>query len=210
MKTRNAPFTFLLTIFIAACSSPSFEDEPGGEFAGAELYPVRSTGFREVHARRDANLSSYRRVNIEPMNLANTQFSGTNLTGTTRNDWQITPRREETLLGAWQTATDVAFSGYERAGSGEGVLRISSELVSVRGRQTSVTGTTPSASPMKGNSVNIGVEFRLHDQAAGTLLAVIRDNRDHTVEVWTRGSGMGMQSLFSSWASLLETRISGR
>jgi len=211
MKLINNVFCLLLMALLAACSSPSFEDEPSGEFADEGLYPVRSTGFNEVHARRDAGLVDYRAVNIEPLNLENVHFTTTNMPGTVRRDWQITPERERVMSEAWADTMDRAFSDYERGEEGDKILRISSAMTRVRPRARSMTGS-PAGVPgaVTGDLVNVSIEIRLYDQASGELLSVIRDDRDVPVIQWTRSDGRNMVNLFGSWTALLHARVSGR
>jgi hypothetical protein len=212
MKPIQILLTLLLAALFTACASPSFEDEPAGEFADQGLYPVRSTGFREVHARRDAGLTEYRTLAIEPLDLDNVAFSTTNMPGTVARDWQITPQRERVLTDAWASAMERAFADYDRSGESEKVLRVHAELQQVRPRRRSATGPTPAGVPAtpSGDLADIFIEIRLYDRASGDLLAVIRDNRDVPVLQWTQADGRNMLGLFNSWASLLHARVSGR
>ncbi len=201
-----------LAVLATACSSPSFQEEPSGEFGDQGLYPVRSTGFDEVHARRDAGLSSYPGVLIEPLRLDGVTISGTMVPGTTQRDWQITENRGATLTDAWQSAMSRAFADYDQSGEGGKVLRISSSLTDIRGRTRSVTGATAAGVPAAagGNTVDVSMEVRLYDRTSGELLGVIRDQRDVLLVQWTRADGRDLVNLFNSWASLLEARVSGR
>lgn len=212
MKTIHLHFVLLLSMLLVACSTPSFEDEPGSEFADQGLYPVRATGFREVHARRDAGLSRYRAAHIESLQLDNVEFTTTNLPGTVRRHWMITPEREQVLTAAWAEAMNRAFSDYERVEAGDNVLRISAELTRIWPRPGSAGGPAPVGVPAGyvGDLVNTSIEIRLYDQASGELLSVIRDDRDVPVIQWTQGNGVNMLSLFNSWAALLHARVSGR
>lgn len=210
MKNILRAAAALLITALAGCATPTFEETPSKEFGDANLYPVSGTGFTEAFARRDANLSSYRQVSAEDIDLSQVQFSGPMLSGTTGNQWQITERRGETLTEAWRSATDQAFKDYEQGQAGEKVLRITAQLTGVTRRNASFTGTLPpGVHSNRRDSVAISAEFRLYDLASGDLLAVIRDRRDRHTEEWTRASGMHMVNLFNSWAALLAARISG-
>ena len=213
MKTLRTSLSLLLAaVLVAACSSPSFKEEPSGEFAAEGLYPVRSTGFREVHARRDAQLASYSAVMIEAMNAADVHIVTTGGSGTLGRDWQMTPEREQALQARWAAAAGRAFSAYEQSSDGEQVLRITSALTRVVQGMTSFTGGTAAGGSPGGSSASadIHVEFRLYDQASGRLLAVIRDDRSIPAQQWSRTAGAGIVSVFDSWAALLHTRVSGR
>ena len=212
MKTITHTVIPLLTLLLAACSTPTFKDTPSGEFGDQGLYPVKSTGFKEVHARRDAGLEDYRSVNIEPLNLDNVNFTGTtNMPGTVRRDWTSTPEREQVLTEVWDGSVERAFSEYERTEQGEQVLRISAALTQIWPRARSVTGS-PAGVPgaVSGDLVNVSIEIRLYDQASGDLLAVIRDDRDAPMIQWTQANGRNMVSLFNSWAGLLHARVAGQ
>lgn len=213
MKIVRYTLSLLLSaVLVAACSGPSFKEEPSAEFAAEELYPVRSTGFREVYARRDAELASYRKVTIEAMNARDVRIVTTGGSGGLGRDWQMTPEREQALQERWGAAAGRAFSGYEQSSDGEQVLRITSELTRVVQGMTSFTGGSAAGGSPGGSSASadIYVEFRLYDQDSGRLLAVIRDDRSIPAQQWSRTAGAGIVSVFDSWAALLHTRVSGR
>ncbi len=205
------PLALLLAVLLTACGGPTIQDTPSGEFAAEGLYPVRSTGFREVHVRREAGLSGYRAVDFEPLKLDDVQFTTTTLPGTVRRDWMITPERERVLSSAWSDAAARAFSDYESAREGEKVLRITAEMTRVWPRPGSAGGPAPVGVPpgFVGNLANIAIEMRLYDRASGELLSVVRDDRDVPAIQWTQGNGMNMLALFNSWLSLLHARVSG-
>jgi hypothetical protein len=205
------PLALLLAVLLTACASPAIQDTPSGEFAAEDLYPVRSTGFREVHVRREAGLSRYRVVNFEPLQLDDVEFTSTTLTGTVRRDWMITPERERVLSAAWADAAARAFSDYELSQQGEKGLRVTAEMTRVWPRPGSAGGPSAVGVPggYVGNLANIAIEMRLYDQASGELLSVVRDDRDVPVIQWTQGNGMNMLGLFNSWLSLLHARVSG-
>ena len=206
------PALLILLGSLYACSSPSFKEDATGEFANQGLYPVRSTGFDEVHAKPDANLPGYSAVNIEPLTLDNTRITTTGISGSLGRDWQMTPERETQLRTDWAAAMDQAFSGYDRAESGARVLRITAELTRVAQGSKSLSATTSVGAPAIGStdSADIYIEFRLTDQASGELLAVIRDMRTVPAPQWSRAGGIGMINLFRNWAALLHTRVSGQ
>jgi len=201
----------LLTVLFTACSNPTFQDEPSPEFKEEGLYPVRATGFAEVNARRDAQLSSYAAVTIEALELDNVQISEAVISGATPRDWQMTAAREQVLVEAWKTAMEWAFRDYDRSGNGNNSLRITAQLTHVRPRSRSAIVTTHSGVPTPGSGdvVDISIEIRLYDQASGKLLAVIRDRRDVLAVQWIRSNGRDISILFTSWSGLLEGRVSG-
>jgi hypothetical protein len=208
----SLPALLILLASLCACSSPSFKEDATGEFADQGLYPVRATGFDEVHAKPEANLPGYSAVNIEPLTLDNTRITTTGGSGTLGRDWQMTPERETRLRTDWAAAMDQAFSGYGRAQDDGKVLRISSELTRVIQGSKSLSGTTGTGAPAIGStdSADIYIEFRLTDEASGELLAVIRDMRTVPAPQWSRAGGIGMINLFRNWAALLHTRVSER
>jgi len=147
-----------------------------------------------------------------PLQSANAKVTNTVVSGTTRQDWQITPTRETNLVNAWAAATDRAFARYQKGDSGEQVLRITAEITRVTPGRTSGTTTAGAGKPVMGSaeSVDIEAEFRLYDQASDKLLAVIRDRRTISILLWTQAEGAEMGMLFNSWAGSLQHRISGK
>ena len=152
-------FCFLL----ASCAAPSFEETPASEFGDAQLYPVTSTGFKEVYARRDAGLAGYRQILSQDLGLSDVRFSGPLLSGTTAGQWSITERRGETLQSAWRSAIDLAFSDYQQVEEGERVLRIEPRLVAVQRRNASVTGTSPTGLQEINRFDGVSLEARIWD-----------------------------------------------
>ena len=207
---------FLVTITLmsalTACGGPSLKEEPSVEFSNEGLHPVRSSGFEEAYARPDANLTSYKVVNIPALRTADVKITSTVVSGTTRRDWQMTPEREANLQQSWADAMNRAFADYEPGTSGDRVLRITAELTRVIPGRSSGTATTAGGQVVmgSGDTVDIAVEFRLYDQADDDLLAVIRDRRTIASLQWSRAAGVDMVNLFNAWARLLHTRVSGR
>lgn len=196
---------------LAACSTPTTQEQASAEFAPAELYPVTQTGFDQAFVARDAQLASYRSLDIVPLDVSDVEIPQTLVMGTTRGDWLLTPERQRAMQQAWAAAMEQAFAAYERAEQGAGVLRIAAEIKRIApGRPTSTTigGALPSASARE--AVEVFVEFRLYQQDSGVLLAVIRDSRTMTAAAMSRSAPIGTEIMFRSWAALLQTRISGK
>ena len=202
----------LLTLVTACAQAPTVQEQPGGEFSAAGLHPVTSSGFAHAYARPDANLTSYRTVNITDLGLDDIELSTAPVAGTLRRDWKMTPARETALRSTWAAAMHRVFSAYELAADGNKVLRITARLTRVAPGRPSATTIGGALQPAGSSQdvVEIWAEFRLFDQGSGELLAVIRDNRTMTSVAMSRTAGVSVQALFNSWAALLHTRVSGR
>ena len=202
---------FVGVVTMACSAAPTVQEQPSTEFAAAGLHPVTSSGFEAAYVRPGAKLASYRTVNIEDMDASDVHITHTAAPGTLRRDWQITPEREANLAAAWARAMDGFFTGYERAATGDKVLRITARLTRLEPGRTSASGSAGSGAPgTSADTVDISAEFRLYDQGSGDLLAVIRDRRTIAMALWSRAAGVDMVNLFNSWAALLHTRVSGR
>jgi hypothetical protein len=213
MKSREVILALLLAMLTACSQPPTMQQQPSTEFAAEGLHPVKSSGFETAYVRPNANLASYRAINVDKMDVTNVHIPNTTAPGTMRRDWQITPERETNLQNAWARATDRTFASYARASTGDEVLRITAALTRLTpGRSSSAVGVAGSgaASGTSQDTVDVSAEFRLYDQASGDLLAVIRDRRTIAMLQWSRAAGMDMVNLFNSWAALLHTRVSGR
>lgn len=218
MESAIVPIVFKSLVFMAmtclvtACASPTLQDQPSSEFGTAGLYPVKSSGFAEAYVRRDAELSSYRKVNIADIDVSDIAIPSTAVAGTLRRDWLMTPEREAAMQETWAAAMDRAFSEYERTADGAGVMRITAQLIKLApGRPTATTiGGELSPAGSSQDVVEIWAEFRLYDQFNDDLLAVIRDNRTMTSVAMSRTAPVAVTQLFSSWAALLHTRVSGK
>jgi len=197
---------------LVACASPTIKDAVSSEFAQEGLHRVTSSGFEKAYVLPEANLSSYQRIHITPMQSADVVVTQTAVSGTTRQDWLMTPEREKNLKAAWDRATHRVFAQYSSDASGGSGLTVSSRLVRIIPGRTTGTSTTSAGVLTVGSSdtVDVEVEFRLTDDASNKLLAVIRDRRTIASLQWTRAAGVDMQNLFNSWAALLHTRISGK
>lgn len=199
-------------VLVGACSTPTIEEQPSGEFVAENLYRVQSSGFREAFVHRDAQLRSYGSVDIQPLDLAKVELSSRIVPGTNRRDWRLTPERETGLQRSWSEAMGNAFSRYGRATDGDKTLQIAARLTSILpGRPTSTTvggALQPPGSTQE--AMDISVEFRLYDLTSGDLLAVIRDTRSITTVNLSRTGSASIRQLFGTWASLLHTRVSGR
>lgn len=195
-----------------ACSTPVMEKKASGEFAAEGLYPVKYSGFAEAYARPGASLASYRKVDIQALDVSNIAIPDTLIAGTLKRDWEITPQRQAALQQSWETAMEKAFSRYGQAVSGAGVLRIEAKLTQIApGRATATTlgmGLQPAGSSR--DALEVQAEFRLLDGGDGSLLAVIRDSRTISSVAMSRTTPITMRLLLESWAALLHTRISGK
>ena len=202
---------FLLGL-LGACAEPSLKDQPAAEFGSANLYPVRSSGFASAYVRRDADLPSYRILDIAPLDVTNVDIPTTIVMGTLRRDWQMTPERQAGLRQSWAESMDRAFRTYQRGTAGDGVLRITAALLKIAPGRPTATTIGGELQPMGSSQdvVEIWAEFRLYDVADGSLLGVIRDNRTITSLAMSRTAPVTMARLFGSWAALLHTRVSGR
>ena len=213
MQLREVILVLLLAVLTACTQPPTMQQQPASEFAAEGLHPVQSSGFGTAYVRPNANLPSYRALIVDEMDVSNVHITTTTAPGTMRRDWQVTPEREVNLQNAWARATDQAFAGYERSGTGGKVVRMTAALTQLApGRSSSAVGVAGSGtvSGTSQDTVDVSAEFRLYDQASGELLAVIRDRRTIAMLQWPRAAGVDMVGLFNSWAALLHTRVSGR
>lgn len=200
-----------LLALLGACSTPTMQDQASAEFAPAQLYPVTGTGFFQAFVARDAQLSSYRSVDITPLDVSEVEIPQTLVMGTTKGDWLLTPERQQAMQKSWAEAMERAFAGYTRAEQGAGVLRIAAKVTRIApGRPTSTTIGGEMLSAGSRDVVEVFVEFRLYQQDSGALLAVIRDSRTMTAVAMSRSAPIGLKMMFESWAALLHTRIAGK
>ncbi|MDH5173585.1 MAG: hypothetical protein OEW92_14285, partial [Gammaproteobacteria bacterium] len=82
---RSLPGLYLLLLVVLglpACSQPAVKDEVCAGFAAENLYRVQNSGFAEACARRDAALSGYRLIDIEPLGVSHIDIPRTNVPGT--------------------------------------------------------------------------------------------------------------------------------
>lgn len=202
----------LLSGSLLACTTPSVETEATGEFANEGLYTVKNSGFAEAYVRRGAGLSSYQKIDPEPLDVSDVDIPSTAVAGTLRRDWAMTPEREAALQRAWSNAIGKAFSGYEQASAGEGVLEIQAKITKIApGVATANTIGAPTQVRMTMNdAIEISAEFRLFNSENGQLLAVVRDNRTIGAAAMSRTAPINMTLLLDSWAALLHTRVSGK
>ncbi|MDH4041444.1 MAG: DUF3313 domain-containing protein [Gammaproteobacteria bacterium] len=212
---RSLPGLYLLLVVVLglpACSQPAVKDEVCAGFAAENLYRVQNSGFAEACARRDAALSGYRLIDIEPLGVSHIDIPRTNVPGTRPRDWSMTAERQAALQAGWADAMDKAFASHERATGGPGVLRIEAELVRIAPGRPSATTIGGELQPVGSTQdvVEISAEFRLLDAADGRLLAVIRDSRTITSVSMSRTAPATVNTLFGSWAALLHTRVTGK
>ncbi len=207
-------FAAVLVALISACSSPTVKEEAAPEFAAEGLHAVKSSGFAEAFVLPSAELSSYRSVNIEALDLSGTEVTNTAAQGTVRRNWELSPEQAQSLEQAWAERMDRAFGDYDLEGTGDKVLRISSALTKVQPGTGSIgtRGVAGGQQPpgVAGEIVDISGEFRLYDQGSGDLLAVIRDTRRISGQQWPRNATADISSLFASWSGLLHSRVAGR
>lgn len=210
---RNSPkfiVVGLLALLSVACASPKVGDTAAIEFAGQDLHPVRSSGFESAYVHPQAELASYKSIDITPLDVASLEITQTTVPGTNRRDWVMSPEREQRLTEAWQSATDRTFSDYQ--GQDSRVLKLTAQLTQLRPGRSAGTIVGTSGAPVRGtgDTVDVSAEFRIYDRASDQLLAVIRDRQTIASLQWSRAEGVDMVNLFNSWAGLLHTRISGR
>jgi hypothetical protein len=197
---------------LAGCATPGIAPEPSGEFSAEGLHAVTASGFEQAWVLPGAGLSEFSAIEVEPLDTSATRFTRTSLPGTTRQQWQMTPARADTLQRQWGAAVASAFADYELEPPGERGLRLSAALTRVAGSRGSGSTTTAGGAPAfsTGDSVEVSAEFRIYQRDGDRLLAVIRDRRSVGVQAWTRSSGAELSTLWRSWAALLHTRIAGR
>jgi hypothetical protein len=200
------------TALQTGCAAPGLAPEISQEFSAEGLHAVRASGFEQAWVLPGAALADFSAIEIEPLDTSATQFTNTDISGTTRQQWLMTPARSDALQRLWADAATAAFAAYELDPGGDRGLRLSARLTRIAGGRSSGTTTTAGGAPAfsTGDSIEVSAEFRLHDRDGDRLLAVIRDRRTVAVEAWTRRSGAGLANLLRSWASLLHTRVSGR
>ncbi len=200
-----------MILLCSACATPTLEESVAPEFAEEGLHRVKSTGFEAVWVLPNANLPEYAEVSFPALDVSSLVITQTTVSGTTRRDWQMTPEREQRLAEAWANASSRAFAGYPHEG-GSGALVVAASLTRVHPTRATSSTTTAGGAASYGSSdvVDISAEFRLTDADSGALLAVVQDRRTIASLQWTRAAGADMVNLFSSWAGLLHTRVSGR
>ncbi|GHD06401.1 hypothetical protein GCM10007052_01120 [Halioglobus japonicus] len=201
----------LCALWLAGCATPEVGQEVAPEFASEGLVAVSNSGFNEAYVLPDAGLPGYREVAFDPLDLSRLEVTQTTVTGTTRNQWQLTPEREQALIASWQGAATRAFDDYPREGD-KARLTLSAALLQVAPGRGVASETAASGAPIYGTSdvVDISAEFRVHDADSGQLLAVIRDRRTIASLQWGRAAGPDLADLFNRWAALMHTRVSGR
>ena len=210
---RLTPVVLLACLlgFASACSTPTMNGQASAEFAPAELYPVTGTGFAQAFVARDAQLASYRTLDITPLDVSDVDIPQTLVMGTTKGDWLMTPERQRAMQKDWAAAMDQAFAGYGRAAQGTGVLRIAAKVTRIApGRPNAATIGGEMLSAGSRDVVEVFIEFRLYQQDSGALLAVIRDSRTMTSVAMSRTASIGYEIMFGSWAALLHTRVAGK
>ena len=213
MSIRSLLLALFLVIALPACTqAPAIDNKPADEFADQGLHAVSGSGFQSAYVRPGANLPAYRRVNIEVLELDNIDIASTPMSGTLRRDWQMTPQRKASLQQTWAASMQRFFHAYEITASGDGVLRITAELVRVAPGRPSATTIGGALQPVGSSQdvIEVTAEFRLYQQDNDQLLAVIRGSRTMTSIALSRTGESSIQSMFNAWSALLHTRVSGR
>lgn len=213
MSIRSLLLTLFLVIALPACTqAPAIENKPADEFAAEGLHAVSGSGFQSAYVRPGANLPAYRSVNIAALELDNIDIASTPMGGTLRRDWQMTPERKASLQQAWSASMQRFFHAYEITTNGDGVLKITAELVRVAPGRPSATTIGGALQPVGSSQdvIEVTAEFRLYKQDNGQLLAVIRGSRTMTSIALSRTGESSIQSMFNAWSALLHTRVSGR
>ena len=198
-----------LAVVLGGCNTPGIDDQTSTEFGAANLYPVSNSGFEQAFIAADAGLSSYRSVDIAPLNLVGLKMPAKVIPGTLRRDLAMTPKREAALGEDWAGAMARAFEAYDREGKYKPTLRIEARLIRIESGLRTATTIGGQAQPMA-DALDISAEFRLSDACSGRLLAVIRDTRSITAGLLSRSAPVTITQLFGSWAGLLHTRVSGK
>ena len=215
-KLTTALGLLAAALIVSACTgTPTLEEKPSSEFAG--LNKVSGSGFKEAWARPGAGLTNYKVVDITALISANAEIHQPNTASSKRQDWQLTPARQEALTQGWSTALTNAADkrGLDSSGAGDKVLRIDAQLTHIApsanlqqeqkspGRSTVYTEDSGDAS----------IEIRLYDQASNELLVVIRDKRRVGAQIWGRASTVSasadVRNLFNTWSNQLLSRITG-
>jgi hypothetical protein len=213
MSIRSLLLTLFLVIALPACTqAPAIKDKPADEFAAEGLHAVSGSGFQSAYVRPGANLPAYRSVNIVGLELGNIDIASTPMSGTLRRDWQMTPQRKASLQQTWAASMQRFFHAYDMTASGDGVLRITAELIRVAPGRPSATTIGGGLQPVGSSQdvIEVTAEFRLYKQDNAQLLAVIRDSRTMTSVALSRTGESSVRSMFNAWSALLHTRISGR
>lgn len=213
MLLRSLPLSVFVVMALAACAqAPAVDSEPADEFAAQGLHAVSNSGFQSAYVRPGSDLPAFRRVNIAALQLDNIDIASAPIGGTLRRDLQMTPERKASLQQSWAASMQRFFHAYDISASGEGLLKITAQLLRVApGRPTATTiggGLQPAGSSQ--DVVEVTAEFRLYKQDSGQLLGVIRDSRTMTSVALSRTGRNSVQSLFNSWAALLHTRVAGQ
>jgi hypothetical protein len=213
-------FTAMLAglLLLSACSSgPTLDERQSSEFPG--LNKVTGTGFKEVWSRPGADLPGYPTLDISPMQSANVKVIQPDSSSRIRHkEWQMTPERQQALAKAWDEAMHQAAErhGLTIGGTDRRVLRVDATLTEVAPAANfdDIQGSPGRTTVYTENSGRAAVEIRLHDEASGELLSVIRDRRDIGASMmWTRANSITASAdarrLLDSWADTLTRRISG-
>ncbi|MEH6633906.1 MAG: DUF3313 family protein [Halioglobus sp.] len=206
-----------LSIILTACTgTPTLEEKPSSEFAG--LNEVSSSGFKEAWARPGADLQHYKVILISDLVSSDAEIRQPAASKLTRQDWVLTPARQQALSQDWSRAMSTAADERDISSTGEGeqVLRVDAQITRIAPNSDpqqaqSAPGYTRVYSEDSGEA---SIEIKLYDQTSNELLAVIRDNRRVGNRMWrltsTVSASADVRMLFDSWSNRLLSRISGK
>ena len=215
-KLRLAGGLLALSIFSVACSGPAtVEEKPSTEFAG--LNKVSNSGFREAWARPGAGLAQYKVIRVSDLVSANAEIRQPQSSTRMRQDWELTPARQQALTQGWSNAMIAAADKHaiNTTGSGAKVIRVDAEITRIApSADLAQAEKAPSPTTVyTRDSGEASIEIRLYDQASNELLVVIRDSRRIGPRMWGRASSVSasaeVRNLFNTWANQLLLRIVG-
>jgi hypothetical protein len=214
IMNTHALFVLLVAALGAALPAPS-QAAPPPTYEGLAAVPSRN--IDEFYLRPNSNLASYRRIMIDPVQVAfrkdwNKDF--VDLHGVTRRLRDDDVRRiADDTASRMQSAVAEAFKarGYEIAAApGPGVLRLSPSVTDlyVNAAEDLSPGTTKSLTKDAGEATLL---LEARDAATGLLLGrvvdhrIARENKGTRIRDFTRTSSVSdsfwFDTMFSRWAA---------